>query len=357
MILNKMHWREAATLILTSRISNGTQGMSNGEKFKILTLKRSKNAKFMPNAVVFPGGVVDKTDFSGEWLEILSKHNKKLPTWKPSIPKPMIYEKKHSFEDISRPIAFRITALRETFEETGLLLLADGSVQSMEPSWRQRVHENPQEFLKMCQKLNICPNIWSLHEWCDWLTPLHLKTKSRFDTIFYIACTDNIKHDEASSDGDKEVTEVQFKTPLEALDQHLRGELWLAPPQFYEFSRLATFHSTSSLKSFFEKRVLNHGIATWFPVTVSCSDGMIALYPGDIAYPENPDIHGIKDGPKTIDAKTLTMEQYSNQFSSQSKNRMEIYGPNSKSKCRIISNITDPSGHVIPLQERNESHL
>ena len=81
----------------------------------------------------------------------------------------------------------------------------------MEPSWRQRVHENPQEFLKMCQKLDICPNIWSLYEWCDWLTPLHLKTKSRFDTIFYIACTDYIKHDEASSDGDREVTEVQFK--------------------------------------------------------------------------------------------------------------------------------------------------
>ena len=92
MILDKMHWREAATLILASRVSNGTQGMSNGDKFKILTLKRSKNAKFMPNAVVFPGGVVDKTDFSGDWLEILSKHNKKLPTWKPSIPKPMIYE-------------------------------------------------------------------------------------------------------------------------------------------------------------------------------------------------------------------------------------------------------------------------
>ena len=25
----------------------------------------------------------------------------------------------------------------------------------------------------------------------DWLTPLHLKTKSRFDTIFYIACVDS----------------------------------------------------------------------------------------------------------------------------------------------------------------------
>ena len=78
---------------------------------------------------------------------------------------------------------------------------------------------------------------------------------------------------------------------------------------------------------------------------------MIASYPGDAAYPENPDIRGTKDGPKFIDAKTMTMEQFSDQFSSKSKNRMEIYGPNSKSKCRIISNIEDPSGHVKPLQE------
>ena len=76
-----------------------------------------------------------------------------------------------------------------------------------------------------------------------------------------------------SSDGDQEVTEVQFKTPFEALEQHLQGEIWLAPPQFFEFARLATYPSISSLRSFSEKRALNHGTATWFPVMVSCSDG------------------------------------------------------------------------------------
>ena len=77
----------------------------------------------------------------------------------------------------------------------------------------------------------------------------------------------------ASSDGDQEVTEVQFKTPFEALEQHLQGEIWLAPPQFYEFARLATYPSISSLSSFSEKRALNHVTTTWFPIMVSCSDG------------------------------------------------------------------------------------
>ena len=93
-----MQWREAATLILASRIPCGNTAVSNSnkDKFNILTLKRSNTAKFMPNAVVFPGGVVDKTDFSWDWVPLLTKHNPQLPNpkpfWNPSIPKPMIYE-------------------------------------------------------------------------------------------------------------------------------------------------------------------------------------------------------------------------------------------------------------------------
>ena len=43
-------------------------------------------------------------------------------------------------------------------------------------------------------KFNALNNtIYYLFGYCraDWLTPLHLKTKSRFDTIFYIACVDS----------------------------------------------------------------------------------------------------------------------------------------------------------------------
>ena len=33
-------------------------------------VKRSSKSKFMPNAYVFPGGVVAEADTSGGWLEV-----------------------------------------------------------------------------------------------------------------------------------------------------------------------------------------------------------------------------------------------------------------------------------------------
>ena len=54
-----------------------------------------------------------------------------------------------------------------------------------------------------------------------------------------------------------------------------------------------------------------------------------------------------------ISSQNKTIEEYSNQFSLNEiegrRNRMEFKGQNSKSPCRIISNIKDPSGHVSPL--------
>ena len=36
----------------------------------MLLVKRSSKSKFMPNAYVFPGGVVAEADTSGGWLEV-----------------------------------------------------------------------------------------------------------------------------------------------------------------------------------------------------------------------------------------------------------------------------------------------
>ena len=63
-------------------------------------------------------------------------------------------------------MAFRINAIRETFEETGILLTVDPLDQKqLDPEWRDRVHNNPSEFISLCKHLNVCPDIWSLNEW------------------------------------------------------------------------------------------------------------------------------------------------------------------------------------------------
>ena len=63
-------------------------------------------------------------------------------------------------------MAFRINAIRETFEETGILLTVDPLNQKqLDPEWRDRVHKNPSEFISLCKHLDTAPDIWNLHEW------------------------------------------------------------------------------------------------------------------------------------------------------------------------------------------------
>lgn len=115
-------------------------------------MKRSAKAKFMPNSVVFPGGVIEKCDSKREWLTVyrsmgISDHQfKELATEQAC--RPFIYDRLNSIhggackDDIerlaieflynysylihifipNRDISLRITAVRETFEELGLLI-------------------------------------------------------------------------------------------------------------------------------------------------------------------------------------------------------------------------------------------
>ena len=67
-------------------------------------------------------------------------------------------------------------------------------------------------------------------------------------------------------DGDKEVSQIQFLEPEEALKMHSEEKIWLAPPQFYELSRLAAFESYQDLKNFSQERAENFSVEVWFPV-------------------------------------------------------------------------------------------
>ena len=55
-------------------------------------MKRSAKSKFMPNACVFPGGVVDAADCNPGWNNYLLKFKPDLPTWTAKQPPPMIYK-------------------------------------------------------------------------------------------------------------------------------------------------------------------------------------------------------------------------------------------------------------------------
>lgn len=80
-------------------------------------------------------------------------------------------------------VTSRITAIRETFEELGILLcktrdnfaqrsLSSHNLHNFDVKfWQKEVHNNSLKFLELCKSLNVAPDLWGLHKWSAWLTP------------------------------------------------------------------------------------------------------------------------------------------------------------------------------------------
>ena len=90
--------------------------------------------------------------------------------------------------------------------------------------WRSLIQKDDSNFLLMCQEMNILPDIWALHEWGCWLTPIRKKViepplkPKRFDTIFYICCLDEIP---PTSQDDDEMVETKVHEHIHTFSSSL----------------------------------------------------------------------------------------------------------------------------------------
>jgi hypothetical protein len=104
-----------------------------------------------------------------------------------------------------------------------------------------------------------------------------MKEQGRFDTLFYIGFSSGLPQDQAVKDN-AEVSAVMWSDPDQLLDQNRKEELWLAPPQVYELSRLKNFSKYDDLKKFSEVRS-QRGLITWMPYIIPVADGAVSIYP------------------------------------------------------------------------------
>jgi 8-oxo-dGTP pyrophosphatase MutT (NUDIX family) len=106
--------RDAASLILYRR---------RDRHFEVLMGRRPRGARFMPGVYVFPGGAVEAADRRVHPASALAPH----------ITDPM-----HVGGSAARARAMAVTAVRETCEETGLMLAAPGDPRVNDhPVWSQ----------------------------------------------------------------------------------------------------------------------------------------------------------------------------------------------------------------------------
>ena len=111
---------------------------------------------------MFPGGTTEKkADFTNDWMELFEQSFAKFGrdfTSLVNIQGPRPPSMKQSTTDIPSEVAFRICAIRETFEESGILLLKsfkDTQKSSLNmdaiQSWRKEIHADAFKFITMCR--------------------------------------------------------------------------------------------------------------------------------------------------------------------------------------------------------------
>ena len=174
--------KDAATLILIDR---------SGDKPKVLVGKRHDKVVFMPGKFVFPGGRIEALDRAMPAVSELHPDTEKKLLERVSTPAP----------DYAR--AFALAAVRETAEETGLLL----GVKRDEPP------TSPGEIWNEFAKANVHPDLGQIHFIARAITPP--RRPRRFDTRFFTADATAVAHTiEGVVGPDSELVELTW-VPIE----------------------------------------------------------------------------------------------------------------------------------------------
>ncbi|CAG8664404.1 2484_t:CDS:1, partial [Ambispora leptoticha] len=221
--------RPAATIIIAAPINkiDGVIEYNDEFNYKVLTMKRNDKGSFV-NAHVFPGGNVDSSDSSREWSNLISGHE---------FTKIIDHEQSSSTSSLTS----KICAIRETFEECGILLTKpnfkfDLTDHDEAKQWRDKIHNDASEFISLCKKFKLKPAIEELYLIYNWITPS--TNPKRYNVNFYLTILpDDISYTDIVADG-KEAIQLNWFTPEEALTAFRKSEIDLFPPQWYTFTEL-----------------------------------------------------------------------------------------------------------------------
>ena len=252
----------AATLVLLrDRAAGGVE---------CLLMRRHLKSKFAAGDFVFPGGKIDAGDNpedAAHWCRGLDVK---------------AAASRLGLEDAPRTaLGFWIGAIRETFEEAGLLLAVDGAGRDVDltpprfADYRKACHRDNTAFWAMVRGEPLTLATDRLVYFAHWITPE--EQPLRFDTRFFAAPAP--AGQEASGD-DFEMTDLKWLTPQEAFAAQKSGEISLRNPTVQNLKLVDGARDSAHALDRLRDRV----VTTIRPRVIMEGDQRKVLMPGDPGY-------------------------------------------------------------------------
>lgn len=221
--------RPAATIVL---LRDGAAGM------EVLLMRRSRRAGFVPGAWVFPGGRVDGSDAAPEVVDLLADLT------------PERAAERLDLHDADPPaIAYYLAALREAFEETGILV-GEGPDGSPPPTAarshevdavREDLMQDHIGFAAALEALGCRIDGDAVEYIAHWITPE--PEPRRYDTRFFAA---QVPPGATAIVDPREMTEAVWLTPGRALDRCDAGGLPMVFPTIKTIEQLGAYETTEA---------------------------------------------------------------------------------------------------------------
>lgn len=247
--------RPAATILL---LRDGKDGL------EVFMVVRHHQIDFASGALVFPGGRVDQHDFD-------------------AAGKPALWTAPGDLRDGEMP--FRIAAIRETFEECGVLLarpagcpvlIGAQTLRTIEDAHRTELAKGHVNFEAVLIAHGLQAATDLLVPYAHWITPTN--QPKRYDTLFYLA--EAPSEHLAVHDGSESVDSVWI-SPQQAIDDTESGKFKLVFATELNLMRLAK--SKTVAEAFAEARA--QPIVTVLPRSEKLPDGKRRLFlPADAGY-------------------------------------------------------------------------
>ena len=265
--------RDAATVMLIRDAIDG----AGAPAIEVCMLRRNLASEFVAGAYVFPGGSVDPEDRGPASEELCRGRTDQ--------------EASDILGVASGGLAFWVAALRECFEEAGVMLAQRRAAVRGEPLdtsdpetarrfavHRDEVNQGTTRLLDVCRQEDLVLAADDMYYVSHWITP-ELAPK-RYDTRFFVTAAPpgQIAHHD-----DGETIATIWVRPQDALDRGEAGEIELLPPTIANLKSISPFRTTGQVMDW-ARGVTD--VVTILPIVVIEDGEVLVLRPGDEGYEE-----------------------------------------------------------------------